>query len=153
MKFYTTIISVDEHIRELLNMDNDALIKSLQALDDASFPKSCDGCGKVFKCERDYLQNTIPCQHNPNLTEITDRKGRRFLKLARNCTCGKPIVDYFDDRRDKSKKGEIKRSAFNKVINTLLQEGLKREQARTELINYMSNKKSPLLEKLGVFKR
>jgi len=136
-----------------LSNNNDALFKNLQALEDASFPKACDKCGARFENEKDYIDNTSPHQQSPGLSEIKDKKGRTFLKLIRKCHCGQPILDHFGDRRDKSQKGEVRRGAFDKVVNSLVDKGLNATKARLELINHMNNKKSFVLEKMGIFRR
>ncbi len=128
------------------------LFKNLKALEDASFPKACDRCGMHFSNEADYIEKTVPYQKSSGLTESIDGDGQTFIKLIRQCHCGSPIVDHFDNRRDMSAQGEIRRRAFNKVIDNLIQKGLTHEKARQELLNYMQNKKSPLLEQLGIFK-
>lgn len=134
-------------------MDNSALFNNLQALEDASFPKACGQCGRRFENEKDYIQNTLPYQKSPGISESKDHKGRVFLKLIRKCHCGQPILDHFGDRRDNSEQGELRRKAFNKVVKTLVEKGLTAKDARKELINHMNNKKSDVLEKMGVFRR
>ncbi len=133
-------------------MDNSALFKNLQALEDASFPKECSQCEARFESEKHYIENTVPYQKQPALVEEQDKNGRIFLKLIRKCLCGQPILDHFGDRRDQSKQGELRRQAFDKVIITLVEKGLPIEKVRHELLNHMSNKKSDVLENLGVFK-
>ncbi|MET1257003.1 hypothetical protein [Aliikangiella maris] len=134
-------------------MDNKQLFKNLKALEDASFPKYCSKCKTEFANEQDYIQNTIPCTATSGLSASTDDKGRAFVKLKRQCRCGQPILDHFSDRRDVSRQGELRRQAFEKVIQSLLKKGLSREQARKELLNYMNHKKSSILEKMGIFNR
>jgi len=134
-------------------MDNSALFQDLQALEDASFPKACSRCNIKFENEKDYIKNTTRYEKSPSLTEMQDANGGVYLKLIRKCRCGQPILDHFGDRRDKSKQGELRRQAFNKVINTLIDKGLSATTARIELLNHINNKKSKVLENLGVFKR
>jgi len=130
-----------------------ALFKNLRALEDASFPKQCDGCGNIFHSEKAYFQNTIPYEENPGLTESKNADGSTYLKLIRKCRCGKPILDHFGDRRDLSPKGDLRRKAFDKVINSLIDNGLEHAQARQELLNHLQNKKSKILEEMGIFSR
>ena len=136
-----------------MNPDNQLLFKNLKALEDASFPKECANCQRRFENESDYIQLTTPYQEASGFTESKDKSGKVYLKLVRRCQCGEPILDYFGNRRDESKQGELKRQAFEKVINSLIAKGLSREQARTELLNHLNNKKSALLESLGIFNR
>lgn len=134
-------------------MKTSVLFKNLQALEDASFPKACQKCGDRFENEIDYFQNTTPYKKGSGLTEAKNEQGDSYVKLVRVCHCGQPILDHFGDRRDTSKKGEIRRQAFNKVIRNLTEAGLDKNLARTELLNYMNNKKSDILEKMGIFNR
>ncbi|MDQ7048619.1 MAG: hypothetical protein Q9M92_03435 [Enterobacterales bacterium] len=133
-------------------MDTPKLFRNLKALEDASFPKECSQCGTRFENEKDYIEKSVAYQKAPNLSECRDEQGQVYLKLIRNCHCGKPILDHFGDRRDQSKQGEMRRKAFDKVIKTLIDKGLTAQSARTELLNHMNNRKSPILEKLGIFK-
>ncbi len=132
-------------------MDNSTLFLNLQALEDASFPKTCDKCNARFENETDYVSNTLDYKKSSGLIEAKDKTGSSFVKLIRVCRCGQPIIDHFGDRRDNSKQGELRRKAFNKVVNSLIKKGLTRQKARKELLNHMNNKKSKLLEQLGIF--
>ncbi|WP_444997165.1 hypothetical protein [Aliikangiella sp. IMCC44359] len=134
-------------------MDNQALFKNLKALEDASFPKLCSNCDTEFKNEKDYIENTIPYSESSGFTESKDNNGKSYIKLMRKCQCGTPVLDHFSDRRDVSPKGELRRQAFEKVVQSLIDKGLSREQARKELISHMHNKKSKLLEQMGIFNR
>ncbi len=134
-------------------MDTQVLFKNLRALEDASFPKQCDACGNTFKNEKEYINNTSPYSEDSGLTEFKNSEGTTYLKLIRKCHCGKPILDHFTDRRDLSPQGELRRQAFDKVINNLINHGLKRHQARKELLNHINHKKSKILENLGIFNR
>ena len=134
-------------------MENAGLIKNLHALEDASFPKACDNCGARFENETDYIRNTFPYQQEPRLKAIQDKKGRTYLKLIRKCQCGQPILDHFGDRRDNSNQGEIRRKAFDKVVHSLIKQGLSMDRARLELLNHMNNQKSTVLERMGIFNR
>lgn len=134
--------------------DNDqSLFRNLKALEDASFPKECTQCQRRFENEDEYIKLTTPYEEASGFTESKDNSGKVYLKLVRRCQCGEPILDYFGNRRDESKQGELRRQAFEKVIKNLEERGLSRAQARTELINHLRNKKSALLESLGIFNR
>lgn len=134
-------------------MDNQQLYKDLQALEDASFPKSCCQCGEVFQNEQEYVIKTTTYNNTSGLAQAMDSKGESFVKLARQCLCGQPILDHFSDRRDTSKQGELRRCAFEKVINDLVAKGVRPEIARHELLNHMRGVESPILVKFGIFNR
>lgn len=132
-------------------MDNKSLFNNLQALEDASFPKECNNCSLVYLNEKEYIQKTVPYEKKPELVEDLNEQGDVYLKLVRRCPCGQPILDHFGDRRDQSKQGEIRRRAFQKVVDSLQEKGLSAESARQELLNHMKNKGSKVLESLGIF--
>ena len=134
-------------------MDNQQLYKDLQALEDASFPKSCSRCGEVFKNEQEYIAKTTAYKNSSGLAQAMDNQGESYIKLARQCLCGQPILDHFSDRRDNSKQGELRRIAFEKVINDLVAKGIERDTARQELLNHMQGVESPILVKFGIFNR
>ncbi|MCW8877104.1 MAG: hypothetical protein OQJ89_03780 [Kangiellaceae bacterium] len=132
-------------------MDNQQLYKDLQALEDASFPKSCDKCGEIFQNEHEYIAKSTAYNGSSGLAQARDNQGERFVKLARRCLCGQPILDHFNDRRDTSKQGELRRMAFEKVVNDLVAKGIKREIARQELLNHMRGIESKILVEFGIF--
>jgi uncharacterized C2H2 Zn-finger protein len=132
-------------------MARDVLFKNLQALEDASFPKACEQCGSVFNNEKEYIEKTRAYKKRSGFAAVQNEQGNTYIKLVRECLCGKPILDHFGDRRDPSQQGEVRRKAFTKVIKTLIDKGLSPDQARTERLNYMSSKSSKILEKLGIF--
>lgn len=134
-------------------MKKGQLYKNLRALEDSAYPKECEKCGLVYDNERDYIDKTIAFHKAPSFTESVDKNGKTFLKLIRQCHCGAPILDHFGDRRDMSEKGELRRQAFEKVIQSMLEHGLSRKEARKELLNHLNHQKSPLLEKLGILNR
>lgn len=136
-----------------MKSDDQLLFRNLKALEDASFPKECTKCSRRFENETEYIKQTTPYEEVSGFTESKDKSGKTYLKLVRRCHCGEPILDYFGNRRDESKQGELRRQAFDKVVNSLIKKGLSREQAREELLNHLSNKKSALLESLGIFNR
>ncbi|TQV74116.1 hypothetical protein FLL45_14765 [Aliikangiella marina] len=134
-------------------MNENQLFNNLKALEDASFPKACSNCGKRYENEQAFISQTTAYQSAPQVSESIDEAGNTYIKIARQCACGQAILDHFGDRRDTSEQGDVRRLAFDKVVKQLVEHGLTAEQAREELINHMHNKKSPLLEKLGVFTR
>ena len=136
-----------------MNSDNQELFQNLRALEGAAFPKACKKCGQRYQNEREYIEKTSRYHDVPSFTESASEDGKTYLKLVRQCVCGEPILDHFGDRRDMTRKGELKRQAFEKVILSLQSHGLDRTQARKELLNHLNNRKSPLLEKLGIFNR
>lgn len=133
--------------------DKHSLYENLQALEDASFPKACDNCGMKFKNEQEYIEKSRPYQESTGFTQALSESGECFVKLIRECQCGQPILDHFSDRRDNSKKGEMRRKAFEKVVSDLVERGFKKETAREELLNHMRGRPSKLLTRLGVFSR
>lgn len=129
------------------------LFKNLKALEDASFPKACTSCGKQYENEAAFVNQTSTCHEAPCVVESKDQDGKAYIRVARQCSCGQAILDHFGNRRDTSTKGEFRRQAFEKVVQQLVKQGISPARAREELINHMQNKKSALLEQLGVFNR
>ena len=136
-----------------LAKDKHSLYENLKALEDASFPKACDKCGAIFNNEEEYISKSRPYQESTGFTEVLTKSGECYVKLIRECLCGQPILDHFSDRRDNSEQGEMRRKAFEKVIEDLVNRGFKKEVAREELLNHMKGRTSKVLTRLGVFSR
>lgn len=133
-------------------MSDGTLFDDLVVLEHNSFPKKCETCGKVYDSPEDFTAQTEHINGKSGLKSTEGDEGETILELFRNCTCGSTLLDFFADRRDMSERGEHRRKSFDTVLNHLIEQGVEREVARTELIYYMKHKKSELLEKLGVFK-
>ncbi len=133
-------------------MSAQSLFDDLVELEQNSFPKKCETCGKVYESADDFVQKTEGIMGKSGFKSSEGDDGNTILEVFRNCTCGSTLLDFFADRRDMSKKGEYRRKAFDKVLTHLMENGIEREVARTELIYYMKHKESKLLDSLGVFK-
>jgi hypothetical protein len=128
------------------------LFEELVALESCAFPKKCSTCGEVYNSVDEYTAKTVEIRGATGLKASEDDDGSTILELYRNCHCGSTLLDFFADRRDVSEKGLKRRKAFDTVLEHLVEEGIEREKARSELKYYMRHKKSELFEKLGVFK-
>lgn len=133
-------------------MEDNSLFDDLVVLEQNSFPKKCETCGKVYESIDDFTDQTEHINGRSGLKSSEGDEGETILELFRNCSCGSTLLDFFADRRDMSDRGEHRRTSFNTVLTHLVDSGLERELARKELIYYMKHKKSKVLEELGVFK-
>lgn len=127
----------------------DDLFKGLQAVADSAFPKHCSYCDKHYPTLEFYLEETKNNDKGSTFEHGDSYVGKSLLKLYRSCTCGATLVDYFQDRRDMSERGALRRQAFEKVIQRLLDEGLERDVARTELLKVMRGESSEILKEYG----
>jgi hypothetical protein len=133
-------------------MQEHSLFDDLVELEQNSFPKKCETCGKMYESAEDFTSQTVHVNGKSGLKSTEGDEGETILELFRNCSCGSTLLDFFADRRDMSERGEHRRKSFDTVLKHLVDKGVERELARSELIYYMKHKKSKLLEELGVFK-
>ncbi len=107
-------------------------LKDLQTLSENAFPKKCTSCGKVYKTVEEYLTKTEGIRGSSGIKAIND-EDENFLEMYRNCECGSTLMDYFQDRRDTSEKGLLRRKAFDKLLTYLVSLGLDEEESRAAL--------------------
>lgn len=124
--------------------------KGLQALSDSSFPKKCGNCGRIFQTTEQYLEETQALSSGSGLKASYDDSDQSILEVYRNCICGSTLMDFFSDRRDLSEKGLKRREIFQKILNFMETKGVSMQEGREELLKFMRNGKSELLEKLGI---
>lgn len=127
--------------------------RDLQELVDTTFPKTCTKCGKVFETKESFLTETIPVK---DIT-LEDRSGLFCLEggpietavgLFRNCTCGTTLMADFQDRRDTSNNGQVRRQRFAALMDTLSNKGMSRSDARRELLKVLHGESSNLIKNL-----
>ena len=137
--------------------ENDVWIETfyrdLRDLVDSTFPKTCPKCGKVYPSKDAFLTETIAVR---DIT-LEDRSGLFCLEggpvetavgLFRNCTCGTTIMANFQDRRDRSGSGRIRRKRFAALMDMLVEKGMPRYDARRELLKVLHGDSSALISAL-----
>ncbi len=125
-----------------------ALFDGLQALTDASFPKQCATCGRVYESAEDYVQQTEDVNGKSGLKASYDDDDSPIVELFRNCVCGSTLMDCFRDRR--SPAAIKRREVFGKLLDLLSTKGLDKGSARTELLKVMAGERSETIENYGI---
>ena len=124
-------------------------LSGLTALLESSFPKKCNVCGREYKTAQQFLQQT---QDIPNakscLKEAIEDNGTAIVEVFRNCICGSTLMDEFNNRRDISEAGRLKREKFGRLLQHLVNLGIERKIARTELLKLLRGQSSQILDKL-----
>lgn len=130
----------------------DNLYSGLQALSNASFPKKCPTCNKIYETVEIYIKETSELATNKSgLIESYDPFDKHnIVELYRNCSCGSTLMDVFNDRRDLSTNGEKRRLIFKKILSTIIKSGMDKEEARLEILKVMNGKTSKKLEEMGI---
>lgn len=106
-------------------------------LEHQAFPKTCPVCGKVYRDEIQFFQETQALVGRPSGTRpIHDDPDvdHLYLEVYRNCACGTTLMERFHSRRDLSPAGLARRAAFEEVLGKLTLAGLSREAARLQLL-------------------
>ena len=130
-------------------MDNE-LFQGLQALSEASFPKKCKTCGRVYSDLKEFTDNTKSINDTTGFMATPDYNGDVILEFYRNCICGSTLMEFFSDGRDHSEKGLKRRAIFEKVMRQLIAREVTINVARAELIKIMNGQQSSLLESFGI---
>lgn len=119
----------------------------LKTLNHDDFPKRCACCGRVYQTEEEYFRetNSININHT-GLKASIDDDDSPLVELYRNCVCGSTLMAFFSDRRDQSETGTKRRLLFDELINFLMQTGIERQLATSELKKVIHGERSELLE-------
>ena len=129
-------------------MSDSQLFDGLTALYNASFPKKCANCGRVYHTAEEYALETEDVHGKSGLKSSWDDDDRPIVELFRNCHCGSTLMDCFADRR--SPGAQKRREVFGKVMDTLESKGMDRDTAREELLKVMKGGRSQKIEALGI---
>lgn len=133
-----------------MTLENRELFEGLQALSDSAFPKKCSNCGKVYHSPAEFLTRSRAIQGKSGLKASLDDDDSTIVEVFRNCECGSTLLDFFEDRRDTSEKGNRRREVFGKMLLLLQDKGLSVEEARQELKGVMNGRPSERLAQLGI---
>lgn len=82
------------------------------------------------------------------LKQSFDDDGRVIVELFRNCVCGSTMMDSFNNRRETSREGTLRRERFSELIELLLGEGMTRDVAHFELLKVLRGEQSDILRML-----
>jgi hypothetical protein len=134
-------------------MSDEKLLDGLRELSKTAFPRKCATCGRVYASLEEFINETRQLEGRTGLVEnvgCPEEGDQPIVELYRNCVCGSTLMEFFLDRRDSSESGQRRREIFGKLLNLLIEKGVSAEDARNELLLLFRNKKSQLLEKMGV---
>ena len=126
----------------------DAFFAELRVLVEASFPKQCSNCGKIYQDNAEFLHETQMIKRNKGIKSVVDDDDRNVLELYRNCSCGSTLMDIYQDRRDSSEMGIKRRQQFEALIMKLQNEGIAEHTAREELLNIVNGRGSEFLQQV-----
>ncbi len=122
------------------------LYAGLQELAAGAFPKRCPACGDFYPNVEDYLRRTGRVASGVSgLKQSVDDDGNVIVELFRNCQCGSTLLDFFSDRRDRSKAGLERRARFAELVDQLVARGFARTVARAELLRVLRGEPSAVL--------
>lgn len=124
-------------------------LQGLTALFESSFPKKCAVCGREYLTAEQFLQETQDLPHTKSgLKEVIEDNGSAIVEVFRNCVCGSTLMNEFNNRRDTSERGRLRREKFDRALHILVNKGLSKQVARTELIKLLHNRESLVINKL-----
>lgn len=124
-------------------------LRGLTALLDTSFPKTCKACGRNYQTAQQFLQETYDLPSAQScLKEAIELDGTAIVEVFRNCVCGSTLMDEFNNRRDTSEQGRLKREKFSRLLEQLVAKGLDKKVARNELLKLLRGSPSRILDEL-----
>jgi hypothetical protein len=122
------------------------LFAGLRQLADSAFPKRCAHCGRVFRTSEEFLTATQRVRPDiSGLKQSRDDDGQMIVDLFRNCVCGSTLLESFQNRRNISKDGVMRRMLFQDMVDKLAAMGYQVEAARAELLKLMRGQPNELL--------
>ncbi len=121
------------------------IYEGLRALQADSFPKRCRCCGVVYESEKDFIRRTRRLFRNSGLCGET-RGENLFVHLYRNCRCGSTLLEFFQNRRDQTEAGLVRREKFQRILDQLTSMGWDEAIAREEVQKILQGERSSLLE-------
>jgi hypothetical protein len=115
-----------EHVKEIF--------ETLRHLARWSFPIECS-CGEVFCTLDEFLARTARPEKEHGLFEPSEYDDPSIANLLRQCpSCGSTLMAVFSERRNPSKEGQRARALFGSLLDILLSDGMKRDDARREIL-------------------
>lgn len=126
--------------------DMKELYSGLKALSESTFPKKCACCGAVYKNSEDFFACTIQISKDSGLKQTEDFDGQKIVEVFRNCHCGSTLMDEFQNRRDESEAGRIRREKFDKILIFLMNKGIPREKGRLEILGFMRGERGTVID-------
>jgi hypothetical protein len=124
----------------------DEFFTGLRQLADSAFPKRCAHCGRVFRNSDEFLAATRPVRPDSSgLKQSRDDDGQMIVDLFRNCVCGSTLLESFQNRRNVSKDGVMRRMLFQDMVGRLVVLGYQAEAARGELLKLMRGQPNELM--------
>lgn len=128
--------------------DKNELFFGLKALSESNFPKRCACCGAVFKNSEDFFTQTKEISNKSGLKNTEDDNGHTIVEVFRNCHCGSTLMDEFQNRRDESETGIIRREKFDKILVILMNKGIPKEKGRLEILGFMRGERGTIIDEM-----
>lgn len=115
----------------------------------SSFPKRCATCSRVYETPEDFIANTGAIMGRSGLKQSWDDDNNTLIELYRNCNCGSTLMEFCRNRRDLSEAGTKRREKFDRLMAMLVNAGMDKGTARSELLRAMKGEVSDLIKGLS----
>lgn len=133
---------------EKYNIHDPTLFAGLTALAESSFPKRCNNCRRSYSDVDSFIAQTRGIDGHSGLKAAKGDEGETMVELYRNCVCGSTLLDFFNDRRDLSDDGAVRRARFGELMIYLESRGIPQHLARLELLKVLNGECSQVLSEL-----
>ncbi|MCB1615570.1 MAG: hypothetical protein KDI30_06110 [Pseudomonadales bacterium] len=113
----------------------------------ANFPERCPACGEIHTTLLDHHQSATPDNPFQISRNITDH-GELRIEARFRCGCGHETKTSTPERRDHSEKGIKRRKTFDELMAIMMAKGIKKGQAKMELLKVVRGEESYLISKV-----
>ncbi|MBF0224233.1 MAG: hypothetical protein HQK76_02145 [Desulfobacterales bacterium] len=121
------------------------LYRNLKLLSKYAFPKICSDCGKVYENAEKYIDETKSIESSKNIKMSVDNH-ITTIELYRKCDCGSVLKDIFTDKKNFIIEDVERLPRFNKMLDKLINTGLKKDVATQELLKLIKGEKNNLFK-------
>ncbi len=120
------------------------LFEGLKALIEHGFPKECESCGAVYDNIEQFVELTNPVDSETGL-KARDGQESSDVEMVRQCGCGQALCAVCENRRSCSPMAMKRRDLFEHLLGILIDGGMPRKMAKSEILKVMRGEPSQLL--------
>lgn len=125
-------------------VDAEPAAAGLRELMAASFPKTCEHCGRVYADIDAFIQGTLASASLPS----SGGNNNAVIALTRNCECGAQLTAPYSSRRGSGDLASQCRDTFDALVEQMVEAGAEPDQARGELRQLITGGYQDILRQL-----
>ncbi|MCW8883643.1 MAG: hypothetical protein OQK12_00140 [Motiliproteus sp.] len=119
------------------------VFEGLKALVEHGFPKECANCGTIYDSIERFVELTQPVDNDSGLKR--QEGADTNIEIVRQCNCGQALTAVCHDRRSNNPMAVKRRDLFEHLLGILIEGGMPRKMAKSEILKVMRGEPSELL--------